>query len=338
MLGRVLGGIATSLLFSTFESWCVTEASRSKLPSKCLASLFTTASFLNGLTAIGASLIGHGLVVYAGGVLTPFNIVPFVLITCSYVMYANWSENYGDGAAEDDAGSLQGGLTFMFSKPKLPLLGLIGSLFDAALYIFIFLWTLSLERRSADPTHIPYGLAFALFMGWCMIGALACQMALCNGQRVALNAARLLLVLLTLACVGLVPCIDATTSYATVFNGFCLLEFAFGAYSPAIALLRAYHLDDSHRTAVTAIFRTPTNLSVCLILFYAGRIPESMEIQLCICLLVVALCANVAFLSFGGGEKDEPLDAGDPSEYPKANGDHVKARHPSTESKRSMDV
>ena len=56
MLGRVLGGISTSLLFSAFESWMVTEHRRRGFPESLLASTFSYAQVGNGLLAVAAAL------------------------------------------------------------------------------------------------------------------------------------------------------------------------------------------------------------------------------------------------------------------------------------------
>eukprot|EP00754_Rhynchopus_humris_P009239 Rhum_TRINITY_DN13966_c5_g1::Rhum_TRINITY_DN13966_c5_g1_i1::g.66589::m.66589 len=97
MLGRVLGGIATSLLFSAFEAWCVAEAGARHVSGGGLAKLFAGASFDNYVCAIVASLAGHLLVTLAGSVIAPFNAVPFVLLAC-WLRMRGWAENYGDDA------------------------------------------------------------------------------------------------------------------------------------------------------------------------------------------------------------------------------------------------
>ncbi|KAJ9445840.1 hypothetical protein DIPPA_28795 [Diplonema papillatum] len=345
LLGRVLGGIAASLLFSSFESWCVTAAAEAGLPEKSLGPLFTSASFMNGLTAIMASVLGHLLAVAfatadspEGNVIAPFNAVPVILLACAAYMHTYWGENYGTSrrsqqrsvdtvprapsdAWEVDPGgkqpsaaagraakvlssftALREAVVFVASEPLVSLLGVINSLFDAATYVFVFGWTLSLEARSGDSRAIPWGLAFGLFMGWCMIGALVCKMILGSVTDTAGRVAgRLLLVLLCFAGAALVPGAIAGSSFLSVFNGFCMFEAAFGAFMPAMALLRALHLDDGHRAAATALYRVPTNIAVCLVLLNAGFIDNTTILQLCIMLLVVAVCANLLFIRLGGG-------------------------------------
>lgn len=63
MVGRVFGGVATSLLFSAFESWIVAEHFSKGLEEKWLGDTFSKAVFLgNGLVAILAGLVANFLV------------------------------------------------------------------------------------------------------------------------------------------------------------------------------------------------------------------------------------------------------------------------------------
>ena len=58
MAGRILGGISTSILFSTFESWYVYEHSeRHRFPTEWIGMTFSITTFWNGIMAIIAGLI-----------------------------------------------------------------------------------------------------------------------------------------------------------------------------------------------------------------------------------------------------------------------------------------
>ena len=62
MLGRFFGGIATSLLFSAFESWLVSEHFKRGYDAQWLSGTFSKAVFLgNGLVAILAGLLANAL-------------------------------------------------------------------------------------------------------------------------------------------------------------------------------------------------------------------------------------------------------------------------------------
>jgi MFS family permease len=59
LLGRILGGLSTSLLFTAFESWMVSEHRKQGFPEELLAGTFSVASAGNGLMAIIAGLLAQ---------------------------------------------------------------------------------------------------------------------------------------------------------------------------------------------------------------------------------------------------------------------------------------
>ena len=59
MLGRLLGGVATSLLFSVFDAWMVFEHNKRGFDSSWLSSTFSAGAFGNSLVAITAGMIAQ---------------------------------------------------------------------------------------------------------------------------------------------------------------------------------------------------------------------------------------------------------------------------------------
>src|SRR4051812_37633786 len=55
--GRVLGGIATSILFSSFESWMVHEHHEQGYPEEWLGMTFAVCTSGNGIVAIASGVI-----------------------------------------------------------------------------------------------------------------------------------------------------------------------------------------------------------------------------------------------------------------------------------------
>jgi hypothetical protein len=97
MFGRLLGGIATSLLFSAFESWAVAAHNTAGYEESLLSDLFTKAVFLgNGVMAIASGLIGNVLVEDLKlGPVAPFDAAIVVLLTGGVAIQLTWAENYG---------------------------------------------------------------------------------------------------------------------------------------------------------------------------------------------------------------------------------------------------
>ena len=59
LVGRILGGLSTSLLFTAFESWMVSEHRRRGFPEEWLTSTFGIASWGNGFVAIIAGFMAQ---------------------------------------------------------------------------------------------------------------------------------------------------------------------------------------------------------------------------------------------------------------------------------------
>eukprot|EP00878_Enallax_costatus_P027571 GHUV01029702.1.p1 GENE.GHUV01029702.1~~GHUV01029702.1.p1 ORF type:complete len:268 (+),score=38.84 GHUV01029702.1:1126-1929(+) len=101
MIGRLLGGIATSLLFSAFESWAVAAHTHAGFQDSLLSDLFTKAVFLgNGLMAIASGLLGNILVesLHLGPV-APFDAAVVVLVVGGVMIQLTWEENFGERGA-----------------------------------------------------------------------------------------------------------------------------------------------------------------------------------------------------------------------------------------------
>lgn len=59
LVGRVLGGLSTSLLFTAFESWMVAEHRKRGYPETLLSSTFSISSWGNGFVAILAGFLAQ---------------------------------------------------------------------------------------------------------------------------------------------------------------------------------------------------------------------------------------------------------------------------------------
>lgn len=94
LLGRLTGGVSTSLLFSVFEAWMVSEHNSRGFKSDLLSSTFSWATFLNGMVAIGSGVVAEYVVGRYGNV-APFMTAIGFLMTAFCVVFLTWKENYG---------------------------------------------------------------------------------------------------------------------------------------------------------------------------------------------------------------------------------------------------
>ncbi|XP_052623745.1 uncharacterized protein LOC128129103 [Lactuca sativa] len=171
MVWRILGGIATSLLFSAFESWLVAEHNKRGFEQQWLSITFSKAIFLgNGLVAILAGLFGNLLVgSLAMGPIAPFDAASIFLAIGMAIIISSWTKNYGDSSESKDLMTqFRGAAIAIASDEKIALLGAIQSLFEGSMYTFVFLWTPALSPNGED---IPHGFIFATFMLSSMLGS-----------------------------------------------------------------------------------------------------------------------------------------------------------------------
>ncbi|GBF98595.1 molybdate-anion transporter-like [Raphidocelis subcapitata] len=190
LLGRLLGGVSTSLLFSVFESWAVAAHAAHGFEETLLADLFTKAVMLgNGIMAIASGLVGSWLVQGLGlGPVAPFDAAIAVLLVGGAIVAATWEENRGGSG--DGTTSLvrqfQAAAMTIARDERVALLGVMQALFEASMYTFVFLWTPALNPHTYVPAtpgapaaaasagaaepHLPHGLVFAIFMTASMVG------------------------------------------------------------------------------------------------------------------------------------------------------------------------
>jgi len=118
--GRILGGLSTTLMYSVFESWMVTEYHRQHLNEAggSLDDVFGIMTTLNGVVAIIAGLFSQGVTDFSGTQAAPFMTAVLLLFFASGIIYKRWvchciilwnsllnllpqGENYGDSANVD---------------------------------------------------------------------------------------------------------------------------------------------------------------------------------------------------------------------------------------------
>lgn len=99
LIGRILGGVSTNLLFSAFESWMTTEHRKRGFPEEWLARTYSETSIANGVMAVVAGIVAQVLEDYLG------HIGPFqgaiALTALALLLILRWEENYGEEHAGD---------------------------------------------------------------------------------------------------------------------------------------------------------------------------------------------------------------------------------------------
>ena len=263
-LGRALGGLSTTLLYSVFETWMIAEYHKRDLKS-CLSlgSMFSLSVTLSGIVAILAGIIGETIVEHTGTKTSPF-MAAFVCLAAAFVgIHQLWSENYGDGMTEKR--QKEEGIQTTLSDPRILALGLTTTLFEGSMYLFVFFWSPALisSRVLADNNdQPPFGIIFSCFMCSMMLGSLFSSALKLETAR---DAARLMLTILALAsCALLVPALQRME--VVTFWSFALFEMCVGLYFPTMSQLKSEIVEDGVRAKIYGLIRIPLNIFVVLAL------------------------------------------------------------------------
>ena len=167
------------MLFSTFESWYVYEHSEHYgFPNEWIGVTFAQTTFWNGLLAILAGVMSNFAAETLGyGPIAPFALAIVPLCLCGLIVTQTWPENFGNRKLRFGASCGQG-LREILSDQKVLFLGLLQTVIESVMYIFVFLWTPVLM-----PAKPPLGMVFASFMVAIMIGSSIYTVLLSKGHR-----------------------------------------------------------------------------------------------------------------------------------------------------------
>ncbi|XP_035236418.1 molybdate-anion transporter [Anguilla anguilla] len=291
VLGRVLGGLSTSLLATAFEAWYLhRHLDVRDFPREWIPDTFARAAGWNHGLAVGAGLVANLLAEWAGlGPVAPFLLAVPCLAACGWVVLWDWGREEAEGGAgAEQSGPLLGaaaaaaamppgprlsararfwracleGLRCLLSDRRVVLLGAVQALFESVLYIFVFLWTPVL-----DPHGPPLGIVFSCLMAASMAGSalyrLATSSARCRLQPAHLLCAAVLLAALSFAVLT-VSTAPGRPRPLRSFLAFLLLELGCGLYFPAVGFLQGRVIPEDRRAGVLAWFRLPLHLLACL--------------------------------------------------------------------------
>ncbi|EEF43428.1 molybdate-anion transporter [Ricinus communis] len=319
MLGRVLGGIATSLLFSAFESWLVAEHFKRGFDQQWLSVTFSKAIFLgNGLVAIMAGLFGNLLVDNLGlGPVAPFDAAACFLAIGMAIILSSWTENYGDTSESKDLLSqFKGAAVAIASDEKIALLGAIQSLFEGSMYTFVFLWTPALSPNGED---IPHGFIFATFMLASMLGSsIASRLMARSSIKVEsymqivfiISAASLLLPVITSFLIVPSGVRGGGISFSACVQllGFCTFEACVGIFWPSIMKMRSQYIPEEARSTIMNFFRIPLNIFVCVVLYNVDAFPIIVMFGMCSIFLFVASLLQRRLMIIAESQKSRSQD------------------------------
>mmetsp|Transcript_36853 Transcript_36853/g.89506 ORF Transcript_36853/g.89506 Transcript_36853/m.89506 type:complete len:483 (-) Transcript_36853:49-1497(-) len=281
LLGRVLGGISTNLLFSAFESWMTTEHRKRGFPEEWLSRTYSAASIGNGTMAILAGVVSQVLEDQFG------HIGPFqgaiALTVLALVLVLPWEENYGETKHDDDDDKNKDGdhaLSDQFfegwkvtlSNSSIWKIGLIQASSEGAMYTFVFMWVPTLLSMN-PPGGLPTGCVFSAMMMAITIGGMVFPIlqsifsTVVLGSKESASEACASFIYFAAAASMAVPAYFLSGSasgehFYLIIASFMMVECCVGLFMPVAGTLRSKYVPDALQGAILNIFRLPLNAVV----------------------------------------------------------------------------
>lgn len=309
MIGRLLGGVATSLLFSVLESWMIAEHNSRGFDPEALGDTFSKATFVNAVVAILSGFLANYVADfmplsalsgswYYGGNTGPFDLAALFLLACAFLIQGSWGENVGSHTLNVAASSgissdaIKNAVAAIRSDSRIFLIGSMCALFEGSMYTFVFLWTPMLESCKHTGEKLPFGIIFSVLMVSCMGGSTAFRMLAARMEVVRIASLCFLAAAVSLA----LPYVNKTLRFGdeTVVNMVCFMAFegCVGLYWPALGTLKGIYVPESQRSAIYNVFRVPLNAIVLFVLMYMSDISPHLACVCCSVLLTVAYALN----------------------------------------------
>ncbi|KAJ3042289.1 Molybdate-anion transporter [Rhizophlyctis rosea] len=288
MIGRVTGGIATSLLFSVFEAWMVSEHLSRGFKENLLSDTFSWSTFLNGLVAISSGVVANFCAEQWGNV-APFMAALLFLAAAGLIVQQSWPENYGSTESGNaNKSSLTEAFRTISKSAAIFAVGAMQCCFESAMYTFVFLWSPVLEGVTG--VTLPYGIIFSSFMVSIMIGSVVFRVLLRDGWAHVQIARLAFAIAISLGWID-EPQLRRTQDDLLLFVCFNLFELTCGLYFPSIGTIRGRYVPEETRSTVMNVFRVPLNLIVVCALLKVDPTMNSTLFFLCGCLVAIAFLA-----------------------------------------------
>ncbi|XP_061663449.1 molybdate-anion transporter [Syngnathoides biaculeatus] len=338
--GRILGGLSTSLLSTTFEAWYLhRHVDVHDFPRDWIPSTFGRAAAWNHGLAVGAGLVANLLAEWLHlGPVAPFLLAVPCLMCCAWVLLTDWAKEEAEAEAAEApesakrtllltdpsrastkarfSRSCRDGLRCLLSDRRVLLLGGVQALFESVLYIFVFLWTPVLDDHGP-----PLGIVFSCLMAASLLGSSMYRIATSAHYRLQPGHVLCLAVLMAFFSLFMLTFSTAPGQPRPheSFFAFLLLELACGLYFPAVAFLQGRVIPEEKRTGVLPWFRLPLNLLACVgLLALHGEVSGAgggeggggtrHMFGGCAVMMLAALMAVVSLFTLGRNDPDLRLE------------------------------
>merc|ERR1711957_218791 len=238
---------------------------------------------------------------------------------------SNNSEKSDDENNKNTTPTIRDAIGVVKSDPKIMLLGLSQSLFEAAMYIFVLQWPPAMtkiltnafaSKVTADgvataAVNTPYGTIFSCFMACCLLGSTIFGQLSNMGVKTETSTAGMLSVAtLAMGTAAFVVSTAGTKAalampFAAMVAAFFAFEACVGLYFPSIGTLRSKYLPDSHRTVIMNLFGIPLNALVVSVFLSIKKLGVGGALSVSTCALALATVSMLKLKSIVGKEDEQ---------------------------------
>lgn len=291
LLGRVAGGVGTSLLFSAPEAWLVGESQQNKFDGKWLGQTFGWAYAGDAIVAIIAGQLAS-MANAKEGPTGPFTLSVAFLAIGSLIALFQWKENVAPKreptaasitttgattttvAIDESKPSIKDAMELMLADKKIMLLGAVQALFEGAMYIFVLQWPPAMKAAIASTfgsigQQVPFGTIFSCFMASCLLGST--MFGALQSKKVDTEVSTTAMLALATTAITAAT-IVGSSSLGVLTLALFLFEACVGMYFPSIGTLRSKYLPDSHRSVIMNLIGIPLNLIVVSVFLSIKRL------------------------------------------------------------------
>lgn len=283
-VGRFCGGISTTLLYSVFEAWLITEyhqrgLSRTNLK---LGAVFGNMTTISSIVAILSGIFGDMLVNWLGGRVWPFMASVGCSAVAMMLILKSWRENYGgqQKSQQTSLADVRSGIQAIVADKRVLSLGLTLTFFEGAMYLFVFFWSaalMSARTKAGSSEELPFGLIFSSFMCSMMAGSAFFSLYTKMHTKETTSHILMAVVLVVSGCLSGAVLLD---NEQLLFWALCMIEACIGAYFPSMSFLKSEVVEDSTRGRVYSLLRLPLNVFVVV----AHSLDEEGKLCLLLCL------------------------------------------------------
>jgi len=303
LLGRILGGVSTSLLFTAFESWMVSAHRKRGFPEEWLADTFGTQSFINGVSAIFAGIVAQVIADHFGEI-GPFQAA-IALTVLALFFVVLWEENYGGDAKKESDGKSKSAkgpsaMELIKTDRKVLYTGLVNSLFEGSMYSFVFMWVPTM-LGALKGSPLPTGLVFSCLMVCISLGGLlfspSMLLSVASAEYIAFG------VFLVGAVALSIPVF--LSNWLCILVGFCIFETCTGVFFPCAGTLRSKVIPDAVQGSVMNIFRVPLNILVVVGTKLTDLYPPQFCFAVIICWLLLGAALQMKLVEASKTENEK---------------------------------